>query len=896
MVVGLLAIYHAYWIFAAIVIGFALAVNLLLSWFIDWFQYTAGRSLQELPLDKYLAVLLRSCLLIRLFSQLLRVAIWLMQDAVRLEAFQVYRCILCGGAVKEMVKGDPECIYNLCAIGGWKYKDNLTGWLDLLAQALIYISFDVVPLLVGGLEFSSSRDISSAASQFSIWACGTAVCHVLIFHLAETANDIVAKCYTAYDIIKRRRPRRHIALGTPQNAVPALSPYAAPAGEEWPTLGSSAPSEHSDTPTTLFGAATTPRSDSQTLASNRSRSMISSFSSDEGPDENVQQADADAPWNACVLLCSCVQTLGELLIAITVCALYVYGIWSFCQKHDYSFVVWASLVVLAVACYRFRRLPQRCSRKVAKHAPKQPPQRWSSRWRSFWRYAEKAERWGDLQCGLAEEHAAPQYELHAIISVLQGFVFWYISWWRGVALMSVILALQVLRRLTLGLVRPFGWLLGLLEAVGIIVTAIVLNGVCFDSWYALGAFLLGFCVQFTLNRQHRKTWRVLLWVTFLLQLTFVIIVSVSMRAVIQTRGSYSNFCPPGVPCQYFYLEDVKDHHHSEFCDMHYPLGRRTDENNTSSLTDELENKRKHENASLRLPDFAMFSALAYESNNSFDTSLSRWFPGWTLDYARRVEHLDPTENLHQDWTTFFELSDPLNETTVFAIRGTHLPLEILQDFNIWAPIAIPQLASFLGPDLTSVSARAVLVLSTTIYGEWMQKKYYAKLLERVKHTVSSNPHKRFYITGHSLGGGLAKLVSMETDLPSITFSSPGVDATRMLLSSNTTMEKKASALLHKKSYTVVPDNDIVPQVDSQLGTIMRIGCNRSPLDCHGIGGTLCELLFTCGASERWKKESVPVNCQLCPHHRHLFPACNRRPGEPTVTTGLHGMRSPAIQV
>lgn len=242
---------------------------------------------------------------------------------------------------------------------------------------------------------------------------------------------------------------------------------------------------------------------------------------------------------------------------------------------------------------------------------------------------------------------------------------------------------------------------------------------------------------------------------------------------------------------------------------------------------------------------------------------------------RRVDNVHDADatKLHKDWTTFFEITEPASNCTVFVIRGTQHPLEILQDINVFAPIAIPQLASLIGPDLTSVAARAVLVLSTAMYGSWMQKNYYSTLLEHVQERVKQYPERSFYITGHSLGGGLAKLVSIETKVPAITFSSPGVAATRDLVAAH---EEDGEDWLHRASYTVIPDNDVVPRVDGQLGVQIPIGCKAAPWKCHSSGETLCDLVHSCGSK---MDHPVEVDCGLCPMHAHLFDACHDKTNE-----------------
>jgi lipase ATG15 len=248
--------------------------------------------------------------------------------------------------------------------------------------------------------------------------------------------------------------------------------------------------------------------------------------------------------------------------------------------------------------------------------------------------------------------------------------------------------------------------------------------------------------------------------------------------------------------------------------------------------------------------------------------------------------------MHQDWTTFFELSDPWNTTSVFAIRGTQMPLEIMQDLNIWAPIAIPQLFALTGPDLTEMSAQAMSYLSAGMYGQWIQQRYYTVLMEHVKSRIAAEPNRRYYITGHSLGGGLAKIVAMETGIPSVTFSSPGVYNTRLLVRSgvdNTdTAQEQALHTLHLNDFTVTPDHDLVPKVDTQAGTEILIDCDAQALQCHSLGETLCSLLHQCGSNTDFER---PISCELCPRNRRSFPECQKhsdfREDRATATEVLH---------
>eukprot|EP00435_Cladocopium_sp_Y103_P020907 s41_g5.t1 len=61
--------------------------------------------------------------------------------------------------------------------------------------------------------------------------------------------------------------------------------------------------------------------------------------------------------------------------------------------------------------------------------------------------------------------------------------------------------------------------------------------------------------------------------------------------------------------------------------------------------------------------------------------------------------------------------------------------------------------------------------------QWFKGKkvHYASVWEYLHHQhLWHHPEKLMYITGHSLGGGIANLLGAEFGLPSIAFSPPGV--------------------------------------------------------------------------------------------------------------------------
>jgi len=110
------------------------------------------------------------------------------------------------------------------------------------------------------------------------------------------------------------------------------------------------------------------------------------------------------------------------------------------------------------------------------------------------------------------------------------------------------------------------------------------------------------------------------------------------------------------------------------------------------------------------------------------------------------------------------------------------------------------------------------------------------------------------LTGHSLGGGLARIVAAIEHLPNIAFSPPGVAQSyyKFVYNEFKTDEelRAAGSMLHHNSVAIVPENDPVTIVDTQVGLIQRIGCVSSSQAmqnaCHMLEGTISELLTRCG--------------------------------------------------
>jgi len=119
-----------------------------------------------------------------------------------------------------------------------------------------------------------------------------------------------------------------------------------------------------------------------------------------------------------------------------------------------------------------------------------------------------------------------------------------------------------------------------------------------------------------------------------------------------------------------------------------------------------------------------------------------------------------------------------------------------------------------------------------------QLPYYEEVKKYVAQLKNTN---KVYLVGHSLGGGIANIVGANLDIPSITFSSPGLGYSYK--AHGITLEDIINNVTN-----IIPLMDPVPLFDSQIGNINYIECKneqQQPFFCHKIENTIERLSDMC---------------------------------------------------
>ncbi|CAE7230577.1 unnamed protein product [Symbiodinium necroappetens] len=753
---GLLAAYHSYVFLAAALSIIILSGNLILAWFISWFQEVrngdGALDPGKVSLGYYLAVLLRCWLLIHLSAELLRCTIWLVEDCWEVQTFQTYRRICTGAAFRKMREAQPEpAVAKQLSCSDWAHGSSWQWWVDLPIQALIYATIDVVPL-VFAVPSLFRLDLVSFLSSLFATACSAGVVHVVILYAAWTLSDVAAKVVA------------------------------------WNAL---------------------PISDMSDIRPPPSPEVLPESQADEPPEDE----DPLRPANFCAL-CGGVLHLGWVMIlkALFFAALVVFAIQRDMADENPFWLVAALLLGVAFWHSIFAqglellagRLEMSSSRSCLPCCgADEEAQTLSGEGDARFlcvpvQLAAKLQVWGAAHAGLSAAALAGQYELAVYALLLQLTLFGNFRWVEGAIFILLLILLLLFRRATL--LRLGNWcaFFGLLESTFFVILAVAINAAYSGS--AGGAVLvMALLLQCTLTRDELRAWRIWRAVTLGLHCSLVGVVALCMWSM-QGGSGWTEAQPRGVSTYTTY----------PWCDLQWPLGRQGSDRY------------------LTVTNFADICAMTNLPGSDFNATLESQFPGWTLVFERRAGKSlsDKGRDGYYDWTTFFELADPQNESTLFAVRGTQSPLEVLQDVNIFTPVVLTQIAAFFGPDLTSSVTKTVFSLFAGLPS--IDKDFFQAFLAHVRARVRSDPSRRYYLTGHSLGGGLAKLVALEVGQPSVTFAAPGLRYTsQMLLSKETQAIYNGNELLEAGEHlstVVVPEHDLVSRIDQQLGAQLGVAC------------------------------------------------------------------------
>ena len=187
-----------------------------------------------------------------------------------------------------------------------------------------------------------------------------------------------------------------------------------------------------------------------------------------------------------------------------------------------------------------------------------------------------------------------------------------------------------------------------------------------------------------------------------------------------------------------------------------------------------------------------------------------------------------------------------NEITILAIKGTTNKRDIFLDLQLYLPSVLLTYLSYFSLLSQQKDSNSFLFLECglslpyRIFGQYLQIDSYIRDLLKAYNDNKSKFKKNVIIVGHSLGGGLSKILGRFLGKQAISLSGPGVNAFHSLWD-----YEGGSDDFEISAIDLVPDSDLIPRVEVSGGTIYRIICKKGPFSCHGKELSLCEVLIMC---------------------------------------------------
>lgn len=190
---------------------------------------------------------------------------------------------------------------------------------------------------------------------------------------------------------------------------------------------------------------------------------------------------------------------------------------------------------------------------------------------------------------------------------------------------------------------------------------------------------------------------------------------------------------------------------------------------------------------------------------------------------------------------------PQLKTRILAIRGSSQAADWLLNADVWAPavmLSIAQMLMLLGSLFPLSFGRRVL--APDIRELLGLAPPWESVRDRIRAARDQCEHEGYalYITGHSLGGGMAQLLGSLEGIQTLAFSPVGASVTLTRVTHDFIRQEVP---IESTVVSVIPWGDVVPALDEQEGMVQRIACkSRNPITCHSLIQTGCELYRKCG--------------------------------------------------
>eukprot|EP00118_Oscarella_pearsei_P013818 m.114360 g.114360 ORF g.114360 m.114360 type:complete len:446 (+) comp37491_c0_seq3:504-1841(+) len=252
---------------------------------------------------------------------------------------------------------------------------------------------------------------------------------------------------------------------------------------------------------------------------------------------------------------------------------------------------------------------------------------------------------------------------------------------------------------------------------------------------------------------------------------------------------------------------------------------------------------------LSVLDLALLSHVAYKDENTVegDTGdcsqeasqyMTRYFPPSRWQW--KITH----QSAASERVGFYEIYFPVENVTVIAVRGTRFSRHYARRGHVHGSGNASICLSLFVPIILLLPSDTIQqIVHDSSFVErafYDSARYYYTPLNRHMAQRGFRAGDRVVVTGHSLGGTVAKIAASKFKVRTVAFNSPGLIFSQRKF--NLTSDD-----IHRSVVNVFAKNDVVSKIDKLGGNTNRIDCSKkSIITCHRITNMACDLEQFCG--------------------------------------------------
>jgi len=261
------------------------------------------------------------------------------------------------------------------------------------------------------------------------------------------------------------------------------------------------------------------------------------------------------------------------------------------------------------------------------------------------------------------------------------------------------------------------------------------------------------------------------------------------------------------------------------------------------------------NGGITVNDFGVFANAVYQiSDTDMDAYVAKAIDSGLASFDQAVvEYFQPAEKTAR----IVRFRVPSAKVDVISVRGTKLKSDWAFNVYVWGSGIVWNVGSQFLPFSRAIPVNEITsILSQGIFDRLGLLGPEQVIEKAIEQQINQSLAEGFtpMITGHSMGGGLAKAVGAKLGIQTVVFSPIG-----MTYSAGRIMDKEFRNNL-KDVVSIVPERDLVPVLEPQQSMVQYTDCNHpgepgtsdpagfDPLAlyaCHKIDRTMLDLAAKC---------------------------------------------------